>query len=353
MKQLIVCLVAACCLCLTARSQDLEVDPRVRRAELTVILPQGLLTVSLDPWSSLIAHTLTLYGINPQSGTTHYPVLRDEAAQAAVDPELRKRLAGQDLYFRSSGTIRVYRPTMEAMVARCLYRTRPDEHAIREVAIAPFDEALASTWERFYRHYWDAHFDSMLSRLRVMAEKVAWAPSLEKMQQLTGRSWQGEMYVFTVEGTGKSAITAGTNICMGELGEESDAGFVHEGLHLLLREEWAKSPAIATFMENRPFSDPFWKSWIKKYEQAVVVCLDIYIRDLYRLFPGREKRVVHNYMEGTRVGDLEDIAWPLVKAYADGPQGTFEDLMLRIITQAEGRKGGGHGNRPAHQGSGS
>jgi hypothetical protein len=296
------------------------VDRANRRAEVVVAVPGGKVVVSLDPLSSLVAHTLTLYGMNRQSGASYYTVRSD------VDPVLREKLAG---------SLRPYMPAMEAIAARGAYRSLPDTPALRELAPGPFGEALALTWERFYQAYWARRFEAMLPEFEAMSENVDWAGALAKMQELTGREWKGDMYVFATEGTGKSALTAGANICVGPLDRDGDAGFVHEGLHLLLREEWAQAPRIQAFMAGRTFSDPFWKRWPAKYEQALVASLDILIRGLHVKYgPRGEDKVVRNYLEGVRAGDLIGIVWPLVKKHAAEP-GSLEDLMLAILTQAE------------------
>jgi hypothetical protein len=166
-----------------------------------------------------------------------------------------------------------------------------------------------------------------------MNANVRWAESLAEMERLTHRKWTGDAWVFATEAAGKSGLWVKPNISIGGLGEFDDGGFVHEGLHLLLKEEWARDPRIQEFMAKQNFQDPFWRgNWKGKYEQALVACLDIWIRGLHRRFP--EDKVAPNYLAGVRAGDLAGVAWPLVKAHAADPKRSLEDLMYDMIVRS-------------------
>jgi hypothetical protein len=308
--------VLAIVVALAAAAAGPTVDRANKRAEVIVAVPGGRVVVSLDPVTSLVAHTLAVYEMNRQSGVSHYTV------RSGADPALLEKLGG---------SLGPYMPVMEAIARSEAYRSLPTARGLRELAPGPFAEALALTWERFYHAYWLRRFEALLPEFEAMSANVDWAGSLAKMQKLTGREWRGDMYVFPAEGTGKSALTAGANICLGPLDRNGDAGFVHEGLHLLLREEWAQAPRIQEYMAGRTFSDPFWKRWPAKYEQALVASLDILIRGLHVKYA--EDKVVRNYLEGVRAGDLIEVAWPLVKKHAADPR-PIEDLMLDLITRA-------------------
>jgi hypothetical protein len=300
-----------------------------------VALPGGKLVVSLDPLSSLIVHTATLYQMNRQTGVQHYPVREDPAATGCVQPALLDSLAAKGTNTSPSMKQAFHPAMLEA--SRGAYTSLPDARTLAGLAPDPFGRALVSTWECFYRQYWERRFDDLLVQFRRMNDNVRWPESLAQMEKLTGRQWKGSMFVFAAEGAGKSGLWVKPNICIGGLDETSDGGFVHEGLHLLLGEEWARAPRIQRFMASRNFNDPFWKSnWAGKYEQALVASLDIYIRGFHRKYP--ENQVVPNYLSGVRVGDIADVAWPLVKAHAGHPTGTIEDLMFEMIQRAEGRK---------------
>jgi hypothetical protein len=46
---------------------------------------------------------------------------------------------------------------------------------------------------------------------------------------------------------------------------------------------------------------------------------------------------VQNYFNGCGVGDLYEIAWPLVTARVENGGGEIEELMWRLVTRAESR----------------
>ncbi len=319
------------CICMHD-SSILSVDLKNKCASIVVPTREGQLTVSLDPMSSLIVHTSTLYEMNRQPGVRYYRMLEDTAAKKAVVPELLESLAAKrsNLSPTMSG---LFHPAMRVVVERQLNVRYPDNETLHEAAAEPFRSAIVSMWNDFYREYWDANFERLLEEFCAMNEEVHWAEALELMEKLTGRAWKNDVYVFATEGTGKSALWVKPNICIGAAGKDSDAGFVHEGLHLLLLEEWAKSPQIREYMAAHPLRDPFWKeNWAGKYEQALVVALDIHIRGLNRRYP--EDKVVPAYFEGTGVKDLTNTVWPLVKAYVANPDGNIEKLMFLMIRQS-------------------
>jgi len=319
------------CICMHD-SSILSVDLKNKCASIVVPTREGQLTVSLDPMSSLIAHTATLYEMNRQSGVRYYRLREDTAAKKAIVTALFDSLSAKQSNM-SPSMIGLFHPAMRVVVERRLNVRYPDQESLREAALEPFRSAIVSMWNDFYREYWDANFERLLEEFRAMNDEVHWAEALALMERLTGRAWKNDVYVFATEGTGKSALWVKPNICIGAAGKDSDAGFVHEGLHLLLLEEWAKAPQIREYMAAHPFHDPVWKeNWAGKYEQALVVALDIHIRGLNRRYP--EDQVVPAYFEGTGVKDLTNIAWPLVKEYVANPDGQIEKLMLLMIRQS-------------------
>jgi hypothetical protein len=48
-----------------------------------------------------------------------------------------------------------------------------------------------------------------------------------------------------------------------------------------------------------------------------------------------EEASVRDYLEGCGVGDLFEIVWPLVTAHVQKGGGDVEELMWRLLTQAE------------------
>jgi len=298
------------------------------RAEAVVQLPNGGLVISLDPMANLVMHTLNMYGLLGRHGGG-YLLVEDERAKKAVNDAIYKRIAGKERYF-GGGSLNLYSPTLEALVMNHQYTQYPSETSLIQLAPAPLNEALQETWESFYRSYWDTNIDRLLDEFRNMDRQMDWAEMLHRMEQVAQSQWHDTMLILAVEATGWSALTWGGNVCIGTLDRNGDAGFVHEGLHLLLRERWAEDPTIQGFMADREFKDRFWKSWKAKYEQALVVALDAKLRS----WPEKH---IQRYFEGCQVGELYDVVWPKVHQYVDKPVIPLPELMLGIIQSCEGK----------------
>jgi len=298
------------------------------RAEVVVGVPDGELVISLDPMANLVMHTLNMYGLLGGHGGG-YSLSCDECALKAVDREIFDRIAGKERYF-GGGPLNLYSPTIETLVKKCLYTAHPDDESLLGLFPAPLNNALKDMWDSFYREYWSSKIDRLHDEFAEMDRQMNWAEMLHRMEQVTQIKWRGSMLVLAVEATGWSALTWGDSVCIGTVDRNGDAGFVHEGLHLLLRERWAEDSAIQRFMAGRAFKDRYWRSWKAKYEQALVVALDARLRN----WPDQH---VQRYFEGCEVGDLYDLVWPKVCAYVDRPVIPVPELMLEIIQCNEGQ----------------
>ena len=327
----------------------MRVDLTTRTAQVAISLPEGELVVSLNPLVNLVIHTMNMYDLLGLHGQD-YALKNDPRARQAVDAGIFESVAGQDRCF-GAGTLNIYLPTMHSIVSTGLYKEYPEERLLREIAPQPFDVALTKSWNGFYKAYWDDNFGRLVEELEEMNARMRWAERLTEMERFTGVQWSGQMNVFTVEATAGSALKWGENVCIGTLARDHDAGFVHEGLHLLLKGRWAHDPRIRAYMASRTFHDDFWgESWQEKYEQAVVVALDIHVRrDMMRqryrgLVQSCRARgtqaptyddFVRRYFESNKVGDLFDVVWPLVSAYVAKPERSFGDLMYSLIVKGQ------------------
>jgi len=303
-------------------------DKEVARAEVVVRVPDGELVISLDPMANLVMHTLNMYGLLGQHGGG-YSLSGDKRAREAVNREIFDRVAGKERYF-GDGPLNLYSPTIETLAKKRLYTENPDNESLLGLFPVPLGDALKEMWGSFYREYWSNNIDRLCDEFEEMDRKVNWAEMLHRMEQVTQTKWRGSMLVLAVEATGWSALTWGDSVCIGTVDRNGDAGFVHEGLHLLLRERWAEDSAIQRFMAGRAFKDRYWRSWKAKYEQALVVALDARLRN----WPDQH---VQRYFEGCEVGDLYDLVWPKVCAYVDRPVIPVPELMLEIIQCNEGQ----------------
>ena len=304
----------------------MNVDRDIRLAEFFVGGQARGALLTLNPVANVVLHAMNLYGLlgtNAQS----YELRSDPASIAAVDPEIRRQLAGQERYF-GDGTLEIFSPTMERLVSDRIYRASPSPGLLRDLAPAPFGDVLARAWVGHYEHYWEAQFEGLVSRFGAMVTRFDWHSALDQMEHLTAYAWSGEMLVMCVEATAESAFTCGDRVCIGTLREGSDAGFVHEGLHLLLRGHWAESNRIRQLARDRLPPHPFWRTdWQTRYEQALVVGLDCHIRAI-------PQARVRQYFEGCGVGDLYGATWPLVSEHVQAPRKDIEGLMYDLIASS-------------------
>jgi hypothetical protein len=321
----------------TTSQVTLTVDRTAKRAQAVVDLPGGMLVISLDPLVNLVIHTLNMYDLLGLHGQ-RYHLKTDEKAREAIDSGIFAAISGKERHF-GGGQLRIYSPTMDAIISGKFCEHYPDEGLLSQLSPEPFDAALTRMWREFYRAYWDEKFDDLLVEFQQMNANMRWDETLATMEELTGCSWTGTMVVFAVEATAESALKWGDGACIGTLSSRGDAGFVHEGLHLLLQERWAESPRIQEFMAGRSFADEFWgEHWQRKYEQALVVGLEIHLRKLADRHQRPAAEVAKLYFDGNMVGDLYDVAWPAIAKYVQEDGASIEELMLAIIVKAEGER---------------
>lgn len=324
----------------TRAAGPIAVDSVMKIASIRICRPNGEVLISLNPMVNLIMHTLNLYDLLGIMGRT-YKLRIDPIALQSIDPWIFFKVARKEQYFSPDPMARLafYAPTMKRLLSERAYERYPEENLLASLVPAPMDLAMQHMWNRFYRSYWNESFARLLDNFVAMNRSMDWQRILDRMEQLTGIIWSGIMLVFPTEATAESAMAFGKEICIGTLRENDDAGFCHEGLHLLLGERWAQSPRIQQFMSGRNFQDTFWKKdWAGKYEQALVVGLDFHIT-------GSKKRVGQpadesacRYYESCMVSGLYVIAWPMISEYVRKGEGDLEDLMWRLIQAGERQK---------------
>ena len=304
----------------------MEVNSRAKTAYVKIPAGEGQLTICLSPLVNLFIHTLNLYDLLGGHGK-QYPLRKNVQARKAIISNLYSQVTGKDRYF-TRGDLNIYEASMQKVVEEKLYLEKVTPHLLDQISPEAFPSALVNSWKLFYEDYWTGEFDRLLRIYRKMIEDINWTKTIDQMAELSQSSFHGEMLLFFTEATAESALTFGKNTCIGTLQAGSDGGFVHEGLHLLLHEKWAEDQRINALIESRGFTDPYWKNWQGKYEQALVVSLDCYIQgfadDLNR---------VRKYFRGCRIDDLYPTVWPLVSRYAQKREGTIEELMYRVIAE--------------------
>ena len=136
------------------------VDRDIGLAEHLVGETERGVLVTLTPIANVAIHAMNLYGLLGSNAQT-YELRNDPEATAAVDPNIRQQLYGQDRYF-GAGTLEIYSPTIEQIVSNQHYRSSPEPRLLRELAPAPFGDALARVWSDHYEHYWEARFGDLV-----------------------------------------------------------------------------------------------------------------------------------------------------------------------------------------------
>ena len=305
----------------------MEVNLDTKTAYVDIPADEGQLTICLSPLVNLFIHTLNLYDLLGGHGN-QYTLRKNMQARKAIISNLYSQVTGKDRYF-THGDLDIYEASMQKIVEDNLYLEKVAPQLLDRISLEAFPSALANSWKRFYEDYWTGEFDRLLTIYQKMIEDIDWPQTIDQMAGLSQSSLHGEMLLFLVEATAESALTFGKNTCIGTLQAGSDGGFVHEGLHLLLDEKWADSPRLNTLIESKGFTDPFWKNWQNKYEQALVVSLDCHIRDF-----ADDLNRVRKYFRGCRIEDLYPTVWPLVSRYVQERKGTIEELMYRVIAES-------------------
>ena len=305
----------------------MEVNSHAKTAYVEIPAGEGQLTICLSPLVNLFIHTLNLYDLLGGHGK-QYTLRKNVQARKAIISNLYSQVTGKDRYF-TRGDLNIYKSSMQKIVEDNLYLEKVAPQLLDRISLEAFPSALANSWKRFYKDYWTGEFDRLSTIYQKMIEDIDWPQTIDQMAGLSQSSLHGEMLLFLVEATAESALTFGKNTCIGTLQAGSDGGFVHEGLHLLLDEKWADSPRLNTLIESKGFTDPFWKNWQNKYEQALVVSLDCHIRDF-----ADDLNRVRKYFRGCRIEDLYPTVWPLVSRYVQERKGTIEELMYRVIAES-------------------
>ena len=298
------------------------------KTQRIVEVPDGEIVLSLNPLMNLLIHTLSLYELLGGHGQK-YLLKNDPESRNAIDQEIFDCISGKERYF-GRGHLDIYKSTITSLVSSDHFSKYPTDQILNHISPSPFNLALIKSWNEFYEQYWNREFPRLSKEFELMSTNLYLADTLSRMEELAGRKWSGRLLIFAVEATAESGLTCSSNICIGTVNRNRDAGFVHEGFHLLLDGKWADYPEIKNHMNGKQFSDNFWSDWRKKFEQALVVSLDCHVRKL-----NQDTEFVRRYFKGCRVSDLFEIAWPMVSDYVYAKDGKLEDLMLNMILESE------------------
>lgn len=194
------------------------------------------------------------------------------------------------------------------------------------------EKALSSTlkksWENFYKDYWARNGSKLNQIVESNIAKNDWLGPARQMEILTDKKFNSDFYLIYAEALAESAMKVEPNICIGAIHSNSMAGFTHEGLHLLLNEEWANDSRIKNIMPANWNDIGGWgTNWKRKFEQAIVVALDCLIRNA-----NGKASSVSDYFNGCNVGDLKKYFFePLKNWYQQKIQGRTSEKIADIV----------------------
>ncbi|MFA6476103.1 MAG: hypothetical protein WCV68_01660 [Candidatus Paceibacterota bacterium] len=267
--------------------------------------------------ANLLFHTLNIYGFLGSLSTSDYEKINEvigDVPDKAIQTELLKfKEENHDNII--SDFIILDPHTPEELINSF------GESA--DSSIQLFAQALAKSWEK-YKSYWETRTAKLYPILQANVEIIPWAEYAQKMELVTGATFDLDMNIIAVEALMRSASYVEPNIAIGSIGQGNDAGFVHEGLHLLLKKDWAKEERTKNLVP-RSWHDDFWKSnWDVKFEQAVVVSLDQLIRN--------RPQSIEGYFKGCRVEGLEKFFFGPIKDWYEAKlTGQTEEKLSDII----------------------
>lgn len=271
--------------------------------------------------ANLLFHTLNIYGMLGNHGRTYSET--KEKIGDVPDEQIKTEL----LKFREEnrnnivGDFIILDPkTPEELIQ--VFKTSADE------SIRLFGEALAKSWEK-YKKYWSSQAEQLQQIVRANAQEMPWQEYARKMELMTGASFDTDMHAIAAEALMESAMYVRPNIAIGPVRKNNDVGFVHEGLHLLLKENWAEEESIESLIPITWY-DNFWgRNWKGKFEQAVVVSLDQLIRNSHQ--------PIEDYFEGCRVQGLEKFFFGPIKDWyekklSEQTEEKLSDIIYKILS---------------------
>ena len=282
--------------------------------------------------ANLLFHTLNVYGLLHGHGESYSKVNTDIGD--ALDEQIKKYLAKN---INDKLIVEIFLK-FDPKTPEELINIFLNDEEYGDPAFKVFGQALEKSWA-LYKNYWEKHAPIFKRKIEENVANVKYREWAEKMEFVVGERFDMDFVAIVAEPLMESAMYLEPNVTMGTITRRGDSGFVHEGLHLLLKEKWAEESRILNMVPNNWHDKGWGKFWQKKFEQAIVVSLDCLIR-------GRED--VAEYMEGCNVGDLEQFFFEPIKKWYElklkgETQETLPDVIYEILRKNRKELMGGGG----------
>ncbi|MFH1056023.1 MAG: hypothetical protein V1744_08030 [Candidatus Altiarchaeota archaeon] len=280
--------------------------------EAIIPLENNRLRIVLSSGFNLLFHTLNLY--DQLTGSYH---------------KYRDTFPDKSQILRDKGQFReLSRNQIDKFYAALAIESAFDATSVIQKAkkYHNLGDILENEWDTLYGKYWVDNYTRISQNFDKLCT-LDWRGITSRMEEVTGYKFKPDILVVPAEGSGQAAhYRMDANLSIGNF---MDGGFFHEGLHLLLRKQWAEDELVKGILEaHGGYMDKFWKDNSKeRIEQAVVVSLDSLLRS---------RSDAESYFGGCMVGDLYPYFYGEMRDwYETKNKKALSDLVYGILKRHE------------------
>jgi hypothetical protein len=257
---------------------------------------------------------------------SRYELRVDPKARKSINADDYKTFSYNEQVFGHNGKFTLFEPLLRKCIAEEIFTKEPNETLLTDITKnSQFNNVLMHTWETFYKEHWNESKEELTKLVSEIASELPWNDYVKDMEKFAGKSFTQPVYIFPTRAAAESALVVEPSVIIGNAYHNYDFGFVHEGLHILLGEQWAEQPELLERMKDFNEVGGWGKNWKGKYEQALVVALDSVIKKHPETF-------IQKYFAGCNVGDLYEAFWPHIKKVTEEGM-TVESFMNDRLTK--------------------